>query len=128
MSRKFKFRVWSIPQKRYFDPYAEEDPQFGLTDHEENWGVTVYTFDRESHDFTNLHSLGDSIIIEQFSGLLDCEGTEIFEGDLCSPNKDSGNPLVKVIYENGSFWFNGDLLYNSEGTICVRGNVCEGIL
>jgi hypothetical protein len=124
VSRKFKFRVWSLSKGRFFDPYAEEDPQFALTDHEENWGVTVYTFDRQSHDFTNLYSLGQDIVIEQFSGLFDWGGKEIFEGDLCSPNKerDSSNP---VFYFDGCFWLNNAPLYESHKSVWVVGNIHE---
>jgi hypothetical protein len=124
MSRKFKFRVWSISQGRFFDPYAEEDPQFSLTDHHENWGVTVYTFDRQSHDFTNLYSLDQDIVIEQFSGLLDSDNNEIFEGDLCSLNKSiySAEP---VSYFDGCFWLNNAPLYESHKSVWVVGNIHE---
>lgn len=94
MGRPIKFRVWSKGLNRFFkneyfsseEPYAEEDCQVRLGDNNQIW--------------------------QQFTGLLDKNNKEIYEGDIVTyqagePNRNDrsfykGKSVVK--FENGAFW------------------------
>ncbi len=74
--REIKFRAWDKQEKRFW--YDAEKYQ-SFTDLN---GKSDYCgFDRFLRD--------DRFIVEQFTGLLDCQGVEIYEGDI-------------VEYENGN--------------------------
>jgi len=78
--RDFKFRVWSINSNRYYDDIVC----------------------RNNSNFGWLHH--DNIIIEQFTGLHDKNGKEIYEEDIVKTktrNKNTG--LGKIVFYNGSF-------------------------
>ena len=108
-----KFRVWSKILGIYF-----------------NWDELNYSLD----------GLIDNkyYVIQQFTGLLDREGKEIYEGDLVEicvgapwDNEQPLDLLGELSFENGSWFFKGiktnaedDYLVNYE-TRTIKGNVFE---
>jgi hypothetical protein len=65
---------------RWLDPWAEEDPILSLKDFGQ--GCTVYLYDREDSEHTNKYCQMDDIVIQQYTEMKDCDGVEIYEGDL----------------------------------------------
>lgn len=80
MTRKFSFRIWHKSEKRFLDPWSEEDPILHLKEYgDSKWGVSVAVYDRAIRGWSFLTD--DEVVIQQSTGVLDSKGVEIFEGD-----------------------------------------------
>lgn len=80
MKRQIKFRVWSQNCKKFI----------------ENFEVDAWC---ESGIWLNHVFQEKDFVFQQFTGLTDSAGKEIFEGDIFR----LGNSIVEVIFENGYF-------------------------
>ena len=65
----------------------------------------VYYFDREKND-EDIVSFKDSVLLMP-TGIYDCSGREIFEGDVISYQENSFTykKTAEIIYENGCFYY-----------------------
>lgn len=86
MNRPLKFRCWDVEDKQWInehDWYIDQNGIVNIIDQ----SYQVGTYDKEA-------------VVTQFTGLLDCEGNEIWEGDILSLG-DSLNHEIKFF--NGEF-------------------------
>lgn len=73
--RDIKFRIWHKIEKRFLDPYAEENPMMDLIG-------DVFLYDKNDQGWTNKNCMPKDIVIQQFTGYKDENGKEIYEGDI----------------------------------------------
>jgi hypothetical protein len=103
--REIKFRIWSEHSKRYYDKISD-----------------TWTW---WEDGVTLSGSQDYMLLEQYTGLKDKNGKDIYEGD-----KDKNGYIV--VYENGCFWlrdpistFIVDQLFLLNSEIEIIGNIHE---
>lgn len=101
MNDRFKFRVWDIFSKQYLIP-DEDDLSYFY-----NLGTPYNLSEILSSKFH------DRFIVQQWTGLKDTEGNEIYEGDiLCAKREgpeDTGESNIgKVYFASGTFFIDGD--------------------
>ena len=118
MSRELKFRVWSKPRCLFI--IEDMTPKEIQDDACESMELPILT--------------SEECVWEQFTGVLDMNGQEIYEGDLIIhhiSNVDNKLPvLVKWLSEDDGFDYNGwelEGLFAEVGQREIVGNIHEGV-
>ena len=123
MQRQLKFRVWDKLENRFI--YPDKGYQ----------GHYVLDLNGKFHNLQN-GSGGDEYVVQQFIGVLDKQGKEIFEGDLVNylyqlGEHDTEHTQGEVYFEDGIFYFDrsyewamNDVCFISK-SLEVIGNIFE---
>ena len=112
MKREIKFRLWSDALKVMYSPNSEIGHLWSIKE-APNGNIKV----------------DDGDVLMQFTGMHDCDGVEIYEGDIFG---NENMPNRYVVFEDGKFCFNkvhsqgADVLSQDRiGRLRVIGNIYE---
>ncbi|ORN08122.1 YopX protein [Lentilactobacillus parabuchneri] len=101
MNRQIKFRAWDKDEKRMLEVY-----RIGFDGPIDGAQVYCYLDDRGAKGSKECFYDGDGLTLEQFTGLKDSNGKEIYEGDLVQLDPDDSP--YKVIFDEGKFEITGN--------------------
>ena len=120
--REIKFRVWNIQDKRWDNPSI-------LEVWNDSGKLEPYSFVKTGK-LNPLYIPIKNYVIQQFTGLLDKNGREIYEGDIVIHENPYSTSVTKeqgeIIFDKGAFWLrneSGDWYFDTSPI--VIGNIFE---
>jgi uncharacterized phage protein (TIGR01671 family) len=104
-NREIKFRTWD-KQLKQFAEWTNRDPFFDTSHGQIFFWERVQREDGSYDGDIILQDYGDRFILQQYTGLKDRNGKDIYEGDILKWHEGENN-LSEVIFLNGSFMVRG---------------------
>lgn len=109
--REIKYRAWDVETDKYVN---QDDFAIDLS------GSLM----RVEMGYEFYLVLNESYVIEQYTGVKDSYGFEVFEGDILI-DLDDNRVYGVVTFDNGEFSVNGDRLFDEAASAYVGGNIHE---
>jgi hypothetical protein len=134
-NREIKFRTWD-KQLKQFAEWTNRDPFFDTSHGQIFFWERVQREDGSYDGDIILQDYGDRFVLQQYTGLKDKNGKEIYEGDICNAGMVTGpiefiiggfslasNPLIEFLPKDACV-FSPD--YDPSWIdVEVVGNICE---
>ena len=128
--REIKFRGWDTRLSRWVSDVLKDKDAVDDFDNEFYWEDEWYPMSNamEFEDFPKMVNHLDWLIVEQYTGLKDANGVEIYEGDIleCLAEDDEDKDKCVVEFAEGMFGGKGDGYWLPLRTLRMEESIVVG--